>query len=437
MTWRHLWRSAVPADRTVRRLGLATFVDAIGTGLFLAGGTVFLARDVHLRSAQIGLGFSIAAVAGLGTLIFGGQVIDRYGSGRMFVALQVYRMLVFAAYPFVSGFGSFLLVACLIAGSESLVPPTIQAVVSDVTHPSKRLRTMAYLRSVMNLGDAVGAALAIIVLSIGSRLLFDGLFWADAATFLVSAVLLHRVAAVVRPASVARTSNIRPFAGISLVWRNRPFVGTSLLNGVLCLHITLLSIGIPLLIVQQRDAPTALVGLLLMVNTVLVVTIQLRLSRPADSPDGPVRVYRWSGQALAACCVCLAATTLVRQTTIAVPLLIMAVLALTLGEIWQASAQWGAAYRLAPEDRRGSYLAMFGFGTNLQRIAGPSLIAWVLVGRTLGWLLLAGALLLAGHLAGQFAGVASRRVGGEPSDPAPRAQAVMHRQPAGGGHPWS
>lgn len=88
--------------------------------------------------------------------------------------------------------------------------------------------------------------------SIGSRLLCDGLFWADAATFLMSAVLLRRVAAIVRPASAARTSNIRPFAGISPAWHNRPFAGTSLLNGVLCLHITLLSIGITLLIVQQR-----------------------------------------------------------------------------------------------------------------------------------------------------------------------------------------
>ena len=39
-----------------------------------------------------------------------------------------------------------------------------------------------------------------------------------------------------------------------------------------------------------------------------------------------------------------------------------------------------------------------------------------------------GPLLLAGHLAGQHARVATR-MAGEPSDPAAHARAVMHRQP--------
>lgn len=393
-----LWQAAVPPDSTTRRLGLAGLVDSVGTGLFLAGGTVFLARQVGLSSAQIGLGFGIAAVVGLGTLVPGGHLIDRFGAGRVFPVLQWYRAVAFAAYPFVSGFRSFLLVACLIAASESIFVPAIQAMVGTAVDSTKRVRTMAYLRSVNNVGYALGGALATLVLIGDSRLLFDLLLWADAASFAVSAVLLHSLArrTAGSPSSGGQKAARAEQPRRSPAWRNVSFVAAAMLNGVLCLHITMLSVGIPLWIVRHTGGLEGMIGPLLVLNTVLAVTLQVRLSRPAEQRAGPARVYRWAGLALAGSCLSLAVSGFSSRAGVAAIPLVVAVCLLTLGEIWQAAGQWGGAYAVAPEQQRGSYLAVYSVGVNVQRVAGPPLVAAVLVAGSAGWLGLGAVFVLAG-----------------------------------------
>src|SRR5215831_4905086 len=84
-------RVYIPARGAGRTLALVSFIDSIGTGLFLAGSAIFFVRSIGLSAAQVGLGLSIAGVVGFATTVPMGVLGDRVGPRRLFVLLQLWR----------------------------------------------------------------------------------------------------------------------------------------------------------------------------------------------------------------------------------------------------------------------------------------------------------------------------------------------------------
>ena len=67
------------------------------------------------------------------------------------------------------------------------------------------------------------------------------------------------------------------------VLADRPFMAVSLLSGLLTAHQTLYLTVMPLWILTHTDAPKALIAGLVLLNTVLIVLLQVRASRGADT----------------------------------------------------------------------------------------------------------------------------------------------------------
>lgn len=107
--------NVVPPAGLTRALAVQAMVYAVGSGLFHAGSAVFFTRALGLSAAQVGLGLSIAAgVSLLGTVPLGG-LTDRFGPQRVWVVGLVLDAALFASYPFVGGFASFLAVVVALA----------------------------------------------------------------------------------------------------------------------------------------------------------------------------------------------------------------------------------------------------------------------------------------------------------------------------------
>src|SRR5207244_9136469 len=79
-------------------------------------------------------------------------------------------------------------------------------------------------------------------------------------------------------------------------------------NGVLYLHSVILAVALPLWIVNRTSAPKAMTGVVLIVNTVMAVTLQVKLSAGGDDLARAARKQRFAGWALAACCLIVAGT---------------------------------------------------------------------------------------------------------------------------------
>jgi MFS family permease len=382
---RRLW-AGLPATRIARVFLLVTFVDAAGRGLFLAGSVLFYTQVIHLTDAQVGFGLSMAGLAGLLCALPIGRLADRAGAARTLTLLQLWRALLFALYPFVRGFGEFLVVASLIGAAEWAVGPIIQSVAGIIAGDNSYVRTMALVTVVRNVGYAMAAMIATIVISTAGTAGYVALVSTNAAAFLVTAALLIQLK-LGRPAPPTMPAD--PGGRRRLSLRMLPFLTLTTANGILYLHATILSVALPLWIVTRTTAPRYLVGLALVVNTIMAVTLQVPLSRGGDLIHVAARKQLYAGVALAACCVMIGLSG--SAGAIVSSLLLLASMGmLTLGEIWQSAGAWGLSYGLSPESRRTSYLSIYGLGATGLTVVGPSLLAISVVDRgDAGWYWLA------------------------------------------------
>jgi MFS family permease len=285
-------------------------------------------------------------------------------------------------YPFVQNLWQFLTVVCLLGLVDKAAAPMEQALVGQATATEDRVRVVAILRSLRNVGFTVGALLGGIGLLIDTRAGYTAILLVNAASFAVLASLAARLPVLSAPAKSLR----RRFS-VSVL-RDGSFLSFTGINAVLTMHMTLLSIGIPLWIVKHTDVSSALISPLVAVNTVLAVALQVRASRGTDTIAGAARALVWAGISLALCCLLLVAAPKL-PVVLAVGVLLLAMVALTGGELFQSAGGWGGSYLLAAPGQEGVYLSVFWLGVAIQQIAAPVLVSLVVTTGTSGWVVLA------------------------------------------------
>jgi Major Facilitator Superfamily len=367
-----------PDSQVGRRLALAALVDSLGTGTFLTGSTIYLTRIVGLSAAQVGVGLSIAGLAGLLTSVPIGMLGDRLGPGRVYVAVQLWRALAYGLYGLVAGPVGFVLTAVAVEAADAATPALSQAVTGLAVPAPERVATLAKVRAVRNLGFGLGAAIATGVLALGSRPAFLAMIGANAIAVLLGALLLRYGTGIHRLRGPAATRRWR-------LARDRWYAAAAVLNGVLSVHLTLLFVGLPLWIAGHTSVPVALVGVLVGINTVLAVALQARFARPAERLAGAVDCMVLAGLAFAGFGVVAWLLGQVRPAAPAVALAVVAVVLLTGGELWQSAGGWAISYQLAPPGRQASYLATFQLGGAAQVLAGPVVLVGLVFPHWYGW----------------------------------------------------
>jgi hypothetical protein len=228
----------------------------------------------------------------------------------------------------------------------------------------------------------------------------------NGVTFLLAGFLLARVPLLADHPPTRKTARGWPRS----LRQGRYLVVTGL-NAVLVLNVTVLTMGIPLWVTSQTEAPVAVVGPLVVLNTALVVLLQVRLSKGTETRDGGVRAMRRSALAFAGCMVLLALSGLLDAVG-AVIAVVAATLLLTVGELWHFAGRLSVSYALAPRDRQGEYLSVFWLGSAAALMVGPLLItAGVVEHGPLGWLALAAVFVVTGLLVRPAVDAAAKQLG--------------------------
>ncbi|MFG3557442.1 MFS transporter [Micromonospora sp. NPDC047557] len=369
--------NVVPPAGLTRALAVQAMVYAVGSGLFHAGSAVFFTRALGLSAAQVGLGLSISAgVSLLGTVPLGG-LTDRYGPQRVWVVGLVLDAALFASYPFVGGFAGFLAVVVALAAVDASTGVARQVYSINALPPAERVTAMAYQRSSLNVGFGLGAVISGLVLAVDTIEAYRAMVWFIATVFLVTALFVRRLP---RLPQVARPEE--PMSRLAVL-RDRPFMTVSLLSGLLTAHQTLYLTVLPLWILTHTDAPKTLIAALVLLNTVLIVLLQVRVSRGADTAAGAARASRRGGLLIALSCLVLPISGVTRGALTVVVLVAGAIL-LILAELIDSAGTWGLIAALPPAAQRGAYVGAFELGRQVQYLIAPAGLTALAVS-TGGW----------------------------------------------------
>lgn len=384
-------RAPAPASamRAARRDIIAMYgLDSFGTGAFTSSQAVFFTQALDRSSAQISTALSTASLVGLALILPFGKLADRVDRRIMLGLMNAAAGLFLLGYLLPSSVIGFFVTTSLVVLFQRLLGPVRAAVIAQL-FPTTRVAIRAATYVSFNAGFALGGLFAAGALLVGGAGAFRALLLIDVATFAACVFIAWRLPRV-EPAPVGPGER-RGWAAV----RDRPFVVATVANTFGSLHDATLFVGLPLWLLDRAHGPGWTVPAIVALNCVLVVALQVRLSRGTDTVRGAAR-RQWHGSlAMAVGCLLLACTDGGLHTLSWTVLAVAAVL-LTISEITQSAGASALAFHLADERRMSEYQSLSGFGLNVEEVVGPILVTALVLALPdgLGWLVLAAVVVL-------------------------------------------
>lgn len=374
------------------KLQTAQLANSIGDGVFLVTSALYFTRVVGFSATQVGLALTVGWGAGMLAGVPLGHVADRRGPRGTAVALAVSTAVAVGSLMVSRTFAAFIAAVLLYTVSQCGLAAARQALLAGLVAPAERTKVRAHLQATANAGLAIGAAFGGAALYFDTAAAYLVVLGLDAVALLVAAMLLSRLPAIPRVLEVAGEPRLA-------VLRDRPYAVIAGLNAVLLLYMPLLSIVIPLWIVDSTDAPRWSAAALLILNTISVVCFQVRVARRANGLRSASRLIRYAGVLLLASCMVFALSAYGTSAWTAALVLLAAGVLQVFGEMMLASGSWEISFGLAPADKQGQYQGFFGTGTAVARMVGPLLLTTLVIGWGTPGLLVVGLLFLAAGLA--------------------------------------
>ncbi|MFD9408172.1 MFS transporter [Streptomyces sp. NPDC059989] len=384
-----------PGGRDARIMLLAQLLDRTGTGVWAASSVLFFTFVVGLDARQLGLLLGAAAVAGIVGSPLAGHLAGRVAVRSLLIGCHLLRLGTLSVLLVATDFRVLLpVVAVTYLGDRAA--KTLEMLFATRAAGDRRATYQALSRSTANAGYALGAGIAAAGLALDSRGAYHALILVNAVSFLAAAALVWRTREPRGHGRVAARAGDaegegRPAAGRPdppSPWRDRGYLRFVLLDIAMSLDDSILNVGLPLWLVEHTEAPHALVPAVLVINTVLVVVLQLRVSAKVREPRQAAAAAVAYGLTMLVCCAVLAASTGAGAWAASIALLAAAAL-VTAAELIRSVSSWELAVSLAPEEAKASYLGVAGMSQSVQKAAGPLLLTGaVMAAGPAGWLVL-------------------------------------------------
>lgn len=373
-------RKLLPDPGPARALTYSTAVNAVGRGLFMTASVVFFHKSVGLSATEVGIGMTIAAVVALFAGVPMGYLADKVGPRNITVTFGTLSAATILGYFLVSDWYGFVIVASIASFFNAATQASRGALIAGSVPAEQRVRTRAYLRAVTNAGWTVGAPVAGVALYYDTRYVYMGLIALAVCLNLGGALLNLRVPALPPQPSAASES-------MSTALRDRPYLTLTVLNAILQIHYGIQNVAIPLWVVSRTNAPAWTVAALGIVNTAMVVTLQVRTSRSSGTIAGAARAQRLSGLLLLGACVAYALAA-GQSAWVATVALCVGAFVHVIGELFQASGGWGLSFDLAPAHAQGQYQGLYSTGFQIADIVAPAILTVTVIDWGLpGWAL--------------------------------------------------
>ena len=409
----------LPEPGARRVYGVTTLVNTLGFGLIVTSMVLYFTRVVHLSSNQVGLGMTIAGLAGLAAGVPIGDLADRHGPRAVVRGTFLVSFLATLGYLFIRDWAAFVMVATVDMLAMNANSAADGALLRRVGGADATVfRSAAH--AITNVGISLGAVGCAVAVQIGTPDAYRALIAGNAVTFLgawVVAGRLPKYPPLPRPEDGPR-------------WRaltDRPFVAYAVHNALMSMQYFVMLVPLPLWIVTRTRAPGWTVGALLLLNTFTVIAFQVRVGRNVTTIAHGGAALRKAGLLfLVSCCAIGFAAGLPGWAAL---LLIAAAIAVhSVGELHHASATFALDFGMAPGHAQGQYQGLAGLGLGAAGAFAPMfMLGLCLTFGTAGWLGLGGFFAILGLTAPAIAAWGARTrvpatpgAPGAPPDPEPQ-----------------
>ncbi|HXV02420.1 MAG TPA: MFS transporter [Gaiellaceae bacterium] len=363
----------------MRRLGfgLSRELWLVQVGIFLntfGWGAVLPFEVIYLHD---GRGFSLG-LAGLvvGTLTgvavvsapLAGPLIDRFGARTVAAVAGLALAAGYAGLAFAQTPAAAFAAATLAGAGNGALGPAQSTLLAALAPSELRHRATAVSRVCTNVGFGLGGAVGGFVAASGLNGLI-ALFLVNAASYLLYVGVLL---AVVRESPPAEHVP----GGYRVVLRDRPFLHLALTNvAIIAVGWGVLPWLVPPYATSEIGIDAQLIGLLMLANAATVVVAQVPIAKAAEGRRRVVMIALGSSIFAGSCLLVVVAGA---TPSAAYLTLVLASVAIGVGECFHSAALMPLVAELAPAGLRGRYMATIGLSWWIGLAVAPTAGAQVL-----------------------------------------------------------
>ncbi|MCB2210204.1 MFS transporter [bacterium] len=336
-------------------------LSTLGTTMIWPFLMIFVSESLSLPLAAVASLMTVNSAAGLVSSILAGPVIDRLGRKGVMVVGLIGNGLCYFLLSQANSFGVFALVLGFSGVFSPLYRVGTDAMMADMFPMETRADAFALLRMARNIGVAAGPALGGFVLATSYNL---GLYGAALGLALYGLMMLFFARETLPQEVRTLPSSLRDqLRGYWQALGDRPFMGLvgsfTLVQMAAAMVWVLLSVYVK----TNFGIGERLYGWLPTTNALMVVFFQVVITRATIRVPG-LRVMRWGALFYPAALV----------------LLILAegfwgfwaaMVVMTLGELIVVPRASAMAANLAPVDKRGRYMSLYGLTWNVAAGISP------------------------------------------------------------------
>lgn len=362
MVPRNPWRGVRGLPAAVWIVFATTLINRAGT-MVVPFMVLYVTRELGARAALAGSALTVYGVGGLVSGPIAGRLCDRFGPFAVLRGSLLLSGVLLLVFPLARGFGAFLVITLVWAFVAESVRPATLAALTAFVGAEQRKAAVAVNRLAINLGMSVGPAVGGFLATVSFPLLFlvDGASALTAGLVLSALLMWHPPLLPGLPQrGDAPAGETRGGATVLRDPRAVVFLtGLFLMGVVFYQHEG----AMPLYLVRDLHYRESFYGILFVVNTVLIVLLEVPLNLAMASWS-----HRWTlvlGATLYA--VGFGSMAVLHS----VPGLLLAAVVWTFGEMIAMPVSGAYAADIAPPGRAGEYAGAYASMFSLAILVGP------------------------------------------------------------------
>jgi MFS family permease len=367
---------AVILNPKSRKMVVGICLNAIGGGMTLSLLLVYLHDMRGFSNTFGGILLSWGAIVAIVASTPMGALVDRIGPKKVMVVGLLLNSAAAASLAFVTTHLQVILVETAISVAAQAIWPSQSVVLTRVTPEEHRSKIFGLNFMLLNLGLGLGGLISSLIITEGSLLSFQIMYWVDASTFLIYLgiiLTLHGegLDKYVPQAHEPTQGSFRDLLAIKPLM----LLGT---GGIILFTFGygVIQAGVPIFATQFLGLSPKWLGLIFGVNTLAIFTLQPLVMRIIE------RYSKYN--ALIAIGIIWSASWIFVGVSPLLPLLASGValcisqLIFAVGEMVQAPVIPTLANELAPEHIRGRVNAFMSLQWSVSGVAGPAITGLML-----------------------------------------------------------
>ncbi|HSF83444.1 MAG TPA: MFS transporter [Anaerolineales bacterium] len=347
----------------------AAFIDRLGGALLFPFFTLYLTRKFAIGMTQVGVIFGVFAISSFIGSMIGGALTDRIGRKSMLIFGLVMSSVSSVLMGVIDVLPLFIVVALVVGILSESGGPAQQALVADLLPEKQRAGGFGIIRVAFNLAVTIGPVIGGFLASRSYLLLFIS----DAVTSLITALIAYFALHETRHKPAAdepKQSMGETFRGYFKVLGDKAYIWFLLASTLMVLVYLQMNTTLAVYLRDMHGISEQGFGYILSLNAGMVVLFQFAVTRWVNRYN-PLMV--------------MTAGTLLYAIGFAMygfvgaySLFLAAMVVITIGEMMVSPVGQAIVARLAPEDMRGRYMAVFGFSWLIPIAIGPFLAGMVM-----------------------------------------------------------